>query len=158
MMIQTRHFGEISVDESKVINFKDGIPGFTDIKNYVLLTNEDNKEGGGPFFWLQAVDNGDIALALINPFAFYPTYSPEIKDEYVGFLGHETANDLSVFNVVVVPEDLKDMTVNLRAPILINQNTKMGAQVISENQEYGIRHFLYQDMEKAKKAFEEGGK
>ncbi|HCC06927.1 MAG TPA: flagellar assembly protein FliW [Clostridiales bacterium] len=157
MMVQTRHFGQINVEEDKIINFRDGMPGFTNMKNYVLLTNEENQKEG-PFFWLQSVEDGDVAFALVNPHAVYPDYSPEVKDEYVDFLGHTTAADLSVFNVVVVPEDIKDMTVNLRAPILINQTTKRGAQVISENQEYAIRQYLYQDMEQMKKKFEEGGK
>ena len=162
-MVKTKHFGEINVDETKVIEFEDGLPGFTHIKKYVLLANDGN-EGSGPVFWLQSInesgnnEDADVALALVNPFAFYPNYSPEIKDEYVETLGHASSNDLSVFNVVVVPEDIKNMTVNLRAPILINQHTKKGAQVVSENQEYGVRHFLYQDIEKIRKTFEEGGK
>ncbi len=154
-MIKTRHFGEVEVDENKIINFKDGIPGFTDNKNYVLLTNEENQEKG-PFFWLQSVDNGELAFAVVDPFAFYPTYSPEIKDDLVEHLGHKEANDLTVYNVLVIPDDIKDMTVNLRAPILINSNTKQGAQVVSDSQEYGIRHYIYQDVEKMKKAVGEG--
>lgn len=149
MMLKTRHFGTLNIEEDKILNFEAGIPGFADSKRFVLLKNDD---ADSPFCWLQSVEEEDVALALVNPFSFYPTYSPEIKDELVEDLGTNKEEELTVYNVLVVPDDLKQMTVNLKAPIIINANEKKGMQVIADNAEYGVRHYIYQDMEAAKAA------
>lgn len=144
MMLETKHFGTLKVEEEKILNFETGIPGFSDNKKFVLLKNEENQDS--PFAWLQSVEDGDVALALVNPFMFYPEYSPEIRDELIEELGTKEEKELSVYNVLVVPQDVKDMTVNLKAPILINKKNKRAMQAIAENSEYGVRHYIYEDI------------
>ncbi|MCT4613194.1 MAG: flagellar assembly protein FliW [Clostridia bacterium] len=146
MTLNTRHFGEISIDVEKVVRFEEGLPGFEDKKDFILLSNEESNT----FFWLQSVEDGEVAFALANPFIFYPEYSPEINDEYISELGELKEEDLNIYSVLVVPEDIKKMSANLKAPIVINNKTRKGKQVIVENKECEVRHFVYDDMEKVK--------
>ena len=68
MTIQTKHFGELNIDENKIIIFPEGIPGFPDYKNiYLFLMRKTNS----PFCWLQSIDDGSIAFALINPLKIF---------------------------------------------------------------------------------------
>lgn len=141
MKIKTKNFGELEINKEKVINFKEGLLGFEDMKQFILLASEEKSA----FYWLQSVDNGELAFAIVNPFVFYPTYSPEIKDEHIEELGELNEDDLNVYTILVVPEDVKKMTTNLKAPIVINKKSKKAKQVIVENDEYKIRHKIYVD-------------
>ncbi len=153
MKLDTRHFGMLEIEEDKIIEFIGGVPGFSGTR-YVLMQNKDDETS--PFTWLQSTTDGDIALLLLNPFILYPDYAPEIKDEYIEGLEHKNQDDLVVYNVVVLPEDVSQMTVNLKAPILINANKKKGMQVIAENVDYDIRHYLYEDIKRLNDAIGNG--
>ena len=151
MKIQTRHFGEVEVDENKLIRFEEGIFGFEDNKKFVVLSEGDENN---VFAWLQSADEELLCLPIINPFLWYTDYSPEIDDELIISIGEVEEKDLDVFTVVVVPEDIKNMTTNLKAPILVNHATKKGVQVVVKDEEYGIKHNLYEQIQTVKKAGE----
>lgn len=152
LKIDTRHFGEIEVDDSKVVVFKSGIFGFEKLTKYVVLY--DNTESESPFAWLQSVEDKDVSLPMVNPMLWFPSYAPEVDDELIATIGDPGELALEVYSVVVIPEDVKKMTTNLRAPILLNQTTKTGIQVIVNDEEYEIKHNLYEQFEKLKEAGE----
>ena len=84
MKINTRHFGEVSIEENKIIKFAEGIPGFPNSKNYVMLSKKDQNQ---LFCWLQSVDETDTAFALTVPYVFYPDYKPDVAvKEFIRFL------------------------------------------------------------------------
>ncbi|HHW68376.1 MAG: flagellar assembly factor FliW [Epulopiscium sp.] len=145
MILQTKHFGELNIDEGKVITFPEGIPGFPDHKRYVFIFDEEDENS--PFCWLQSVDDGDIAFALVNPLKIYSDYSPEVDNEHTEALGEFSESDLIVYAIVVVPEDITQMTANLKAPIIINIKTKIGMQVIAQNEEYEVKHKIFNDLQ-----------
>lgn len=152
LKITTRHFGEVDIDESKIVEFQNGIFGFENLKQYVVLY--DNAENKSPFAWLQAIDDKDICLPMVNPMVWYPEYTPDVDDALIATLGETDSLALEVYSVVVIPEDIKKMTTNLRAPILLNQTTKQGIQVIVNDEEYQIKHNLYDQLQKIKEAGE----
>ncbi len=43
MKAATRLFGEIEIDESKIITFEDGIIGFPDMKKFTLIFDEEKR-------------------------------------------------------------------------------------------------------------------
>lgn len=142
MKINTKHFGEIEVEDQKVIDFAGGIPGFPNSKKYVMLSKKDN---GQLFCWLQSVEEADTAFAVTVPYVFYPDYTPNVPDEdlaKIGVDGEEAMKDLSVFSIMVIPDNAKDATINLKAPVVINQATNKGGQFIVSNAEYDVRHKL----------------
>jgi flagellar assembly factor FliW len=150
--IATRHFGNVEIDENKIMIFKEGIFGFEDQKEFIVLY--DGEEDDNPFAWLQAIKDKDICLPMVNPMAWYPSYSPDVDDEKLASIGDLDETALDVYTIVVIPDDIKDMTTNLRAPIIFNKETRNGIQVIVKDDEYDIKHNLYEQLEKLKKAGE----
>lgn len=148
MILNTKNFGEIEIDESKIIKFNDGIPGFVDLKNYVLIYDEDEKS---PFYWLQSIDDTEIAFVMINMFNFMKDYSPLIEEEELKVLGkYDSEDDIFIYNIVVIPNDIKKMSVNLKAPVIINTKTNKGKQFIANNEDYSIKYYLYEEITKNK--------
>ncbi len=153
MLLNTKNFGQIEIDENKILTFEDGLPGFLDCIHYILLTNDDKEQR--PIWWLQCTDKGNVAFPVLNTFAVLENYRPEVDDETLALLGEfKNSDELIVCNVLVVPQDINNITVNLKAPIIININTKRGMQIEVRNKEYTVRHNLYQEIEKSKKTEE----
>jgi len=154
MLVKTRHFGEVDLDESKIIYFENGILGFEDCKEYTLIY--DNEDGERPdISWLQSVDEVALAIPVISPFIVRPDYNPEIEDELLKPLGELTDDNTAVFVSITVPSDIEKITANLKAPFIINSNDRKGAQIIVENSEYEVKYRFY-DQLMAHKAAKEG--
>jgi len=144
MKMVTKHFGELEVDDGDIIFFDEGIPGFEDLRRFVLLSEENSY----PFSWLQSVDDGDIAFVLIDPWYFKPDYSFDIDEGIISKLEIQNEGDVKVFAITVIPEDVKLMSANLRAPIVVNINRKKGIQYIMNDDRYSIRHYILEEMKK----------
>ena len=136
MKINTSRFGEIEVDTENIIEFKDGIPAFEDLKRYILISIEENES----LYWLQSVDDGDIAFILADPFSFVKDYEPKLSEKVVNDLQIERQKDVLLFTMLVIPENMEDMTANLAAPVVINMERKLGRQVILTDKDYPIKY------------------
>ncbi len=139
MKINTTRFGEIDITDDKIIHFKDGVPGFENCKRFALITTEETD----PFLWLQAFEETDISLAVINPFRLFPDYAPSVSSELLNDIGAPQDEDILLLTVAVIPRDFTRMTTNLVSPILINAKENIGKQIILENSEYQIRQNIY---------------
>jgi len=144
MILQTRYFGELDIKESEIIDFSRGLPGFNTLKRYILIDNEDENS---PFKWLQSIDDQMLAFVLINPFAVKKDYEIKLDDETLGELGISDEKDVEVYSIVVVPEDMNKMTMNLQAPIIINTRNKRGKQLILDTDRYGVRHYVLEELQ-----------
>ncbi|MDF1615990.1 flagellar assembly protein FliW [Petrocella sp. FN5] len=144
MKINTKHFGEVEIDEERIVVFEQGIFGFEDSKRYVMLYEDEDTKNG--LCWMQSVDDEGLSLPVINPMFWFPDYSPEVADEQIARIGALKEEDLNLFSVVVITDNIESMTTNLKAPIVINIQTKKGMQVIVANEEYEIKHNLYEQM------------
>ena len=129
MDVTTKLFGDISIEDSKVIEFPGGIVGFPDLRQFALLHDVDKTDGSGLSFLL-SLDEPAFALPVINPLIVKDGYNPMIEDDLLSSLGELTEEDTIVLVTMTVPHELKEMTVNLAAPIIINAKTRKGAQVI----------------------------
>ena len=139
--IDTKHFGPIQIDERDVVVFPEGIYGFEESKRFTLLGKND---GAAPFFWLQSLDQPDVSLVVMDPFAIYDEYSVEVADEELETLAINDPERIMTLCIVVIPEDVKQMRANLKAPILINMENSVGKQVMQHNDSLPIRFFLLQ--------------
>ena len=101
--IDTRNFGTVQVDESEVIRFEEGIPGFEDVKEFVVLGNESD----AMFFWLQSVDGSDVSMIVADPFRLHPEYAVDIEDPDITALGITDPGQLLTLCVVVIPQDIR---------------------------------------------------
>ncbi|MDR3091182.1 MAG: flagellar assembly protein FliW [Clostridiales bacterium] len=146
MILPTQHFGEIEISEEQIITFEGGLPGFPEDLRFIII---EDGEPESPFCWLQSVDDTDTCFILMDVFSSnFPDYAPELLPEEVLSLGEfnkETAKDFLIYNIVVLPEDSSKMSVNLLAPVLINQAARRGAQLIAQNADekgYTVRHYI----------------
>ena len=143
MIVETTHFGKIEIQEENIIIFEEGIPGFEDIHNYGIINNEDPES---PFCWIQAIEKPELAFALVDPFAIKKDYDFELNEENVSALGIEEPSHVAVYAIVVVPEDLNKISMNLKAPIIVNTNNKKAAQIILNSDKYTVRHFIIDEL------------
>lgn len=151
MIIQTKLFGEIEVDESKIITFEQGLIGLEHLKRFLLIYDS-VKEEKSSITWLQSLEEPAFALPVMNPLAIMSEYDPVVEDELLKSIGSLEAEDLIIMAALTVPFDITKMTANLKAPIIIHSVTKKGCQLIVENEEYVVRQPIY----KILKSLEEG--
>ncbi|NQU42035.1 flagellar assembly protein FliW [bacterium] len=147
MKIDTTRFGQIEVPEETVLNLPDGVLGLCETKRYVLLEHDSE---GTPFKWLQAVDNPDLAFIVMDPNLVVEDYRVEFEEETAEKLGVEKPGaDLAMMAIVNIPrENPIAMTVNLRAPIVVQVQKRVGWQIVLPDEDYPIRHRLFPDPEK----------
>lgn len=146
-LINTRLFGEIGVDDSKVIKFVDGIIGFPEWTDFLLIHDS---EGNGNIKWLQSVQEPDFAMPVMDPLLIMPDYNPNIEDNLLEPLGIKDETDFLVLVTVTVPKEIERMSVNLKAPIIISGETRKANQVIAEQEEYLVKYPIYEILKKAK--------
>lgn len=149
MIVQTKHFGEIDLSEDKIITFENGLVGFEEFKKFTLLYDSE-KESRANISWLQSLEEKTLALPVINPFLVKEDYNPIVEDELLKPLGELTDDNVAILLVMTIPTDIKKMTVNLKAPLIINSDSRKGCQLIVENQEYPIRYYMYEDFQSIK--------
>ena len=141
MKLQTRIFGEIEIDESKKLVFDQGIIGYPEFKTFFLLYDIE-KEERGSISWLQSADDACFALPVIDPLLIQQDYNPTIDDDIVASLGG-MEDEFAIFTTIRVPSDITQMTINLKAPIIINVTTQKGCQAIVEDEHYKVRVPVY---------------
>lgn len=151
MLVQTRHFGEIDLDENKIITFEDGLIGFESCKRYTILYNNED-EGNNTISWLQSLDMPELSLPVISPLAVLADYNPIVEDEVLMPLGNLTEDNVIILLTLSVPSDITKMSANLKAPLVINAETKKGCQIIAENPDYVIKYNIYEQVKKSKEA------
>jgi flagellar assembly factor FliW len=152
MKIKTKPYGEIEVNEKQRVSFPEGIYGFEHIHTFFLLDSEE-----GPFYWLQAENQPDLAFLLVNPRLFLEGYKLMVKEADLKNLKINSSEDILDFTIVTVPEDPAKISANLMGPIIINKRTKIAKQVISENDEYEVKHYILEEIKKNKEKLLETG-
>ena len=152
MKLTTRIFGEVDIEDSKIINFPNGIIGFPDLKRFTLMYDEEN--GENTIKWLQSIEEPDFAMPVIDPLYVCPDYKPAIDKDKIEEIGELADEEILVLVTVTVPHDLTKMTVNLMGPFIINVKDMKGAQCIVENEEYPVKFPIYDILQKNKEAKE----
>lgn len=133
MRIDTKFFGDVEIEENRIIDFADGIPGFEDLNKFVIIEVEDNPK----LKCLQSIEDPNICLLLVIPWEFFEDYEIELIDKEIAELELQNETDAAVYNVVTVRKD--NITANLLAPIVINVIKNKGRQIILQNKEYKIK-------------------
>jgi flagellar assembly factor FliW len=149
MLVKTKHFGEIDLSEDKILTFDNGIMGFEEYKQYTILYDSDAEERPA-VSWLQCCGLPELALPVVSPLTVKPDYNPIVEDELLKSLGDLNDENLVILLTLTVPADVKMMSVNLKAPVVINADTRKGSQVIAENPDYEIKHLVYEYLKAAK--------
>lgn len=141
MELQTARFGPIAINPELIFTFPDGIPGFADEHRFVLLSIGLDDT---PFIWMQSVDNPDLCFLLTDPLMVFNHYAPALAEVEAETLQCVPGAEMQVLCVVSVPNgDLRQATVNLKAPLWFNSHSKLALQSISDNDAYTIHHPLF---------------
>lgn len=141
--INTRIFGKIAVEDDKIIRFDKGILGFPDLKDFTLIFDIDKGVESG-IKWLQSIQEPGFALPVMNPELAIQDYKPEFDVELLKPLGDNLdSENILMLVTVTVPKDITQMTVNLKAPIIISADNCKAVQLISDNEAYSIKYAVY---------------
>lgn len=149
MEAETRLFGNINIEDDKIIHFVGGLVGFPEMKDFALIHDGEDGAGNG-VQWLQSMQDGNFALPVVNPLQILEDYNPVVEDELLNPLGELSPEDMLVLVTITVPSDITKMTVNLKGPIVINAKNCLACQVIAENDGLEVKFPVY-DILKAKK-------
>jgi flagellar assembly factor FliW len=136
MEIETTRFGRISVDDDRVMNFQRGLLGFPSFTRYALIqTGEDNY-----FFWLQCVDEPNLAFVVTDPTIFFKDYDVPIREEVQQELNLTDVNFAQVF--VICNKVDEWLTGNLLGPIVVNAENRQATQVVLTEKKWTTRQPL----------------
>lgn len=124
----------------KAFEFEAGLYGFPNNKQFLI---SEIPGGGDIFKQMTAVDQPDLGFTLVFPVAFFPDYVPDIPDEDVRDIGAENPEQVIIMAIASVPEQFKDATANLKAPLVFNPYTRKARQVILSDERYATRQRLF---------------
>ena len=130
--INTR-FGEVEYDPDNLLLFPAGLIGLPNLRHFIVMPNKKQ----GPLFWIQSVDDPDIAFVLTDPTNFFDyLIAPDVVERQ--HLHIDENDPCFVLTVVTVPPDQK-ISLNLAAPIFFSPKSNRAMQVILENTKYNAR-------------------
>ena len=145
LKITTSRFGDIEVDEKKIVHFDEGIPAFEDEHEFVIVPYEENT----PYYFMQSIKSPDLAFLLTIPFLFFPDYTFEIDDKTIKDLKIEDHEHVFYYSMITIPNgSIRDMTANLLAPIVLNAETMHAKQVVLDKSNYTTKHRLFSETAK----------
>ncbi|MFV0515931.1 MAG: flagellar assembly protein FliW [Aminipila sp.] len=141
--MNTKYFGEIDLDNEEIIHFPNGLFGFEDNKEYVLLSflDDDGQTSEDFLLCLQSVETPELAFIVMNPYFICQDYDPyQISEKQLQEinLGQQTKH--TVCCVAVIRDNFEESTINLKCPIIINLENKVAKQFILEDSNYSMRH------------------
>lgn len=133
----TKYFGNLSFEESEIIIFRTGLFGFESLSQFSLIRFENDN---GNILCLQSLEDSEMAFPVVNPFAFIPEYTPKLNPDILKMLELKDEKEALFYNICVIRPILKDSTVNLRCPVVINPDTRTAMQVILDDTKYSFKH------------------
>lgn len=139
MLLESARLGLLEIDEARIIRFPQGIPGFEQYHDYVLLQPDPEL----PLSYLQCVNEGYVSFIVIDPFLILPSYEFELSDSVKKELQLTDPADVSVLAIVTVLDDIRNATLNLKAPLVINSRERIGKQVILHDSPYETKHPMF---------------
>ena len=127
--ILTQQFGELTIEDKHIFNFPNGLLGFEDLHEFVLISEEETV----PFKWLLSVDKPEIGFPLLSPWHIEIGYDP----------GNNFDLNKQVIMVVVTLENEEgSMTANLKAPVVLDVEKQSGEQLILPSDKYSPTHLI----------------
>lgn len=142
MTINTRVFGEVTIDDNKIIHFESGIIGFPELTDFALVYDLEKGNDAG-IRWMQSIQEPNFAMPVMDPLLVKEDYNPVVDDEVLRPIGEFEIEDILVLVTVTVPKDLTKMSVNIKAPLIINVNERKAVQLILDNDEYAVKYPIY---------------
>lgn len=153
MKAVTRLFGEIDIAEEKMITLENGMIGLPEFRKFALIFDEEKGMDGSSIMWFQSMDDPETAFPVMQPHIVKPDYNPTVNDEMLSLLGELKEENTYVLVTLTAAADVKETSVNLKAPIVINTETMKGCQLIVED-DYPVKYKIYEAVKDKKEAGE----
>jgi len=124
--IPTSH-GDIVVNRPDIIHFPEGLIGFEEYTNFVIL----DIKNCAPFKSMLSIREGGPDFVVIEPMLVFEDYTPFTAGLSLDVTAPgETMDSLVLLSIATLSDRPEDITVNLRGPILLNLRTRCAKQVV----------------------------
>ena len=143
MEIQTSRFGPVKLSAEDIVQFPEGVLGFNDLRQFVLLDDPNDEI----FAWLQSCEIPQIAFPILEPELFAPNYEVLLTKHDLEALQLGPQGKRRYFTIVTIPEDAMQMTANLKAPVIINIDKRIGRQCVLQDNNLAIREPIFQKLQ-----------
>ena len=141
LVLESSRFGQIEVPGAIRLHFEQGMIGFPEHHEYVLLKQRPDSV----FMWLHSTTDPNLAFPVVLPWAFHWEYEVKLGDEDLEAIGVTNASQISIMCVVNVGQDVRKGTINLFSPIVINNDEREARQVINTADGYSTRDPLFKE-------------
>jgi flagellar assembly factor FliW len=142
--INTTRFGELEVDKKDFITFKDGLLGFESLKKFFIVDPGDQTL----ILWLQSIDEPTTAFPIMEPKIFNPKYVAKLLPAELSSLELENLSNASIYTILTIPQTVTEMSANLKAPIIINNQTRCARQIVLQDSKLEVQYPMYIELKK----------
>ncbi|KNH19425.1 flagellar assembly protein FliW [Priestia sp. YIM B13446] len=140
MKISTSYHGDIEIDNQQTLTFNQGIPGFLEETEFVILPLPEAEA----FQVLQSIQTKELAFIITDPFQFFLDYDFQLEPQEIEKLQLQQAEDAAVYVLLTMSDSVENITANLQAPVIINTKQQLAKQVILMNTAYETKHRLFE--------------
>ncbi len=141
MRINTKQYGSVDIDDDLIIHMREGMPGFPDIKSFILLDSEETK----PFYSYQSIDDPSLAFIIMDPFLFKPDYKVDTS-QLLKKMNWKEDEEITICVIInATHKDPRKMTANLVGPLIINAKKCEAAQMVIYDSNYSYKHTIFND-------------
>ncbi|WP_407544032.1 flagellar assembly protein FliW [Priestia sp. HNGD-A6] len=140
MKISTSYHGDIEIDNQQTLTFNQGIPGFLEETEFVILPLPEAEA----FQVLQSIQTKELAFIVTDPFQFFLDYDFQLEPQEIEKLQLQQAEDAAVYVLLTMSDSVEKITANLQAPVIINTKQQLAKQVILMNTAYETKHRLFE--------------
>lgn len=137
MILEKTRLGKLEYNSEDVFTFQEGLLGFQDFQKFLILQHR----AASAFRWLQSIEDPTLAFLIVNPLVYLSDYViPDVFIESTGLKIGER-NSADIFTIVTIPHaKAEEATVNLAAPLIINNITRNGKQIILDDESFSIKY------------------
>jgi flagellar assembly factor FliW len=139
MNINTKYHGIMDIHNEEILLFTNGIPGFKNENQFVLLPLPENDW----FHVLQSTKTAELGFVVTDPFLFFTDYDFTLDSSTVEQLEEPSEKNIKVLSILTVREPLHETTTNLQAPIVINLANNKAKQIILTDTTYQTKHLVF---------------
>lgn len=143
MTVETKNGMKVQADEKQKITLPNGLFGFEKLTEFVLLDCEYK-----PFFWMQSLEDKDLAFLIVDPFLFFNDYEIDADDSTLATIELSKPEDVKIMCIVTVPADGSGVTANLQGPLVINKSNNKCMQIILNDSRWQTKHNLLEQVKK----------
>ena len=148
MQIETLRFGTINYSQEHLIHFRDGMIGLAKMKDYLIVESANSPL----ILWLQSIQDAKVAFPLVEPYFFVRDYKITMNDAERLSLGLNPGERSKVMVILTIPNQIENMTVNMKAPIVFNVEKSVGTQVVLQDKNFQVRTPAYEIFARATNA------